>query len=505
MLWQVALTSLMIAQMAGPGETTIYSSGTSYASPVAYSPDASYSPASSPNGLVAQPTDTIGQQPTLAVSSSAGNAVADSSTGIVGASSTGISSTGAIVDPSTGVIASQVNYDMAPDKSEYVTRGEVEADLKQWAWRKGDFRIVPYGTIWGDTSYDSQRSKIGDYCLWIESPTLHPNDPDYNVDAKSTRIGLDMFGPGIPCFGDAKIDGKVEVDFQGIFVTRNKPGLLLRHAYIEAKNDDYRLLVGQTWDVMSPLAIPTLDYTAGSGVGNLGYRRAQFRAERYYALSDTSMVTLQGSINANVVTDYVSETTISADPGPYPDIQSRVAITLGQRTGPCAHPVVIGFSGHCGEQEFDFRNETPNTLDLSRTTWSANADFLIPFNATFGFQGEFFTGENLSNYMGGILQGVDKYTHAAIHSTGGWADVWYKWTPQVTTHTGYAVDDPLNSDFSAKSTTARTYNQMIYTNILYDVTKNLQLGFEVDYWKTFYKAMEDAEAVRLDCAVKYTF
>ena len=104
--------------------------------------------------------------------------------------------------------------------------------------------------------------------------------------------------PGIPCLGDAKIGGKVEIDFQGQFATRNKPGVLLRHCYVEAKDDDFRLLVGQTWDVISPLAIPTLNYTAGSAVGNLAYRRAQFRAERYFAFSDVTMLTAQGSVNA---------------------------------------------------------------------------------------------------------------------------------------------------------------------------------------------------------------
>ena len=143
--------------------------------------------------------------------------------------------------------------------------------------------------------------------------------------------------PASRCLCDAKIGGKVEVDFQGQFVTRNKPGLLLRHAYVEAKNDDYRLLVGQTWDVISPLGIPTLNYTAGSAVGNLAYRRAQFRGGAILGRSPTrSCMTLQGSVNGNVVTDFVSDpaTTTSADPGPYPDVQGRVGFTLGERSGP---------------------------------------------------------------------------------------------------------------------------------------------------------------------------
>lgn len=390
---------------------------------------------------------------------------------------------------------------LAPPAPQYMTRDEVQAEVKKLAWSKGDFRVVPYGILWGDMSSDTQRAKIGDYCLWIESQTLHRDEPDFNVDAKSTRIGFDMFGPGIPCLGDAKIDGKVEVDFQGIFVTRNKPGLLLRHAYLEAKDNEFRLLVGQTWDVISPLGIPTLNYTAGSAVGNLAYRRAQFRGERFWALSDTSMITLQGSLNANVVTDFVSDATTSADPGPYPDIQARGALTLGQRTGADARPMVFGISGHCGEQDFDFRTATNPDLNVERATWSVDADAYIPITDRLGFQAEFFTGENLSNYMGGILQGVDRITHRGIHSTGGWAGIWYKWRPNLCSNFGYAIDDPANHDM----TSGRTYNQMFFANALYDATKNLQVGFEVDVWKTLYIDLEPGEAVRLDCAVKYKF
>ena len=411
----------------------------------------------------------------------------------------------AVTDSAPSSPVAQSNAAIASTPSpDYITRdevqAEVQAEVKRLSWTKGDMRIVPYGTAWCSMSYDSQRAKIGDYCLWIESQSTHLNEPDASVDAKSTRVGLDFFGPGIPCLDDAKIGGKVEVDFQGIFVTRNKPGLLLRHAYAEAKNDEFRLLVGQTWDVISPLGIPTLNYTAGSAVGNLAYRRAQLRAERYWALSDTSMFTLQGSLNANVVTDFVSDTTVSADVGPYPDVQSRAAITLGPRSGCDVAPTVIGIGGHYGEQDFDFRAD-PIEMDVECHTWSVCADLYMPITARWGFQAEFFTGYNLSNYMGGILQGIDRVTHEGIHATGGWGDVWYKWRPNLCSHTGYAIDDPDDRDM----TTGRTYNQMIFTNLIYDATKNLQVGMEVDVWQTRYMTLKPGDAVRVECAVKYTF
>jgi hypothetical protein len=386
--------------------------------------------------------------------------------------------------------------------SDYVTRPELQAEVSRMAWRKGDFTVIPYGMIWGATSCDSQRSKIGDYCLWFESPTVHPHDPDYNVDAKSTRLGIDLVGPPIPALGNAKVTGKVEIDFQGQFLTRNKPGVLLRHAYVEAKDDEYRLLVGQTWDVISPLAIPTLNYTAGSAVGNLAYRRAQFRGERYYGLSDTFLVTLQGSINANVVTDFVSDpaTTTSADPGPYPDFQARAAFTLGERTGPDAHPIVLGVGGHYGIQSFDFRTP-PIDLNKQVLTYSLATDLVLPITHRFGVQSEFFTGFNLSNYMGGILQGVDRVTHEGIHATGGWIDIYFDWLPNLHTHSGFAIDKPLEKDM----TSGRIRNQMIYTNVIWDANKYLQFGLEVDVWETQYIALATGEGVRLEFAAKYKF
>lgn len=406
-------------------------------------------------------------------------------------------------DPNVAAAAWSDMSEAGLAEPEYLTREQVQAECKKMAWTKGNFRIVPYGTLWGSMSYDSQRARTGDYCLWIESQSTHVGEPDASVDARSTRLGFDLFGPGIPCLGDAKIGGKVEIDFQGYYLTRNKPGLLLRHAYMEAKDEDFRLLVGQTWDVISPLGIPTLNYTAGSAVGNLAYRRAQFRAERYFAMSDTQMFTLQGSVNANVVTDFVGETGTSADVGPYPDFQARAAYTLGQRSGCDVPPIVIGIGGHVGEQDFDFRTGATPDLGVEARTWSACADFYVPITARWGFQGEFFTGENLSNYMGGILQGVDRVTHKGIHATGGWADIWFKWRPDLCSHTGYALDDPANGDLVAAS--SRTYNQMIYTNLLFDATKNLQVGMEVDVWKTHYIDLKAGEAVRLECAVKYMF
>ena len=74
--------------------------------------------------------------------------------------------------------------------------------------------------------------------------------------------------------------------------------------------------------------------------------------------------------------------------------------------------------------------------------------------------------------MGGVLQGVDRLTREPIDASGGWVDVWYDWTPKTHSHVGYSIDDPDDKDL----TSGRSYNQFIFGNVTYDVTKEFAGG-----------------------------
>jgi hypothetical protein len=132
-----------------------------------------------------------------------------------------------------------------------------------------------------------------------------------------------------------------------------------------------------------------------------------------------------------------------------------------------------------------------------------NGDLRVPITERFGVQGEFFTGQNLGTFLGGVGQGINFTTRTGIQATGGWFDVWYDWTPCLHSHVGYGLDDPLNSDVTAAH--GRTYNQFIFGNLFVDVTKKLILGFEVTSWKTFYKAQLPGEAVAFEFSGQYGF
>ncbi len=406
-----------------------------------------------------------------------------------------------------------------PAKEEFFTLDELKSEMKKLAWTKGDFKIVPYGAFWGDLIYNTERTTPGYYTLYVTSAQTDGED-EFFADARRSRFGLDVTGPNIPLLWDAASGGKVEIDFTGDGpVNPNRAGVLLRHAYWEAKNEDFRVLAGQTWDVISPLYPGVLSYSVGWDGGNIGYRRTQFRMERYLNFSDTLKMEIQGSLNQDIIPDFPTTAGVDREPSNWPLLEGRLGWVLGPR-GKGQNPITFGISGHIGEVEFDFAQPSPPPLNIPPQddrhfrTWSFNVDVRIPVTSRLGFQGEFFTGENLSSFLGGIGQGVCICNRNTIRSTGGWFDVWYDWTDRFHTHAGWGLDDPVNTDFLI----GRTYNQFFFLNFSYDITKNFVTGIEITSWKTLYQdrragqvannllgPTRPGEAVTIEWMVKYGF
>jgi len=383
---------------------------------------------------------------------------------------------------------------MAEGTEEVVSWGELQSEMKRLAWKTGEMTVVPYGILWGSVAYDTERTSPGPYTLFVHSADTEGED-GFNIDTRRTRVGLNVGGPRVSMLHCAKSGGKLEVDFHGAFVVENKPGVLLRHAYGEVYNDDFKLLAGQTWDVISPLNPHTLNYSVGWGGGNIGYRRAQVRGERYLAMSDNSLMTLQASINQNVFVDDTAN--IDGEPSGWPILEGRAAWTL-KNVSRVYGPVTFGVSGHIGEQAFDGLGFD----DAVRRTWSFNTDINIPITHRFGFQGEYFAGENLGTFLGGVVQGLNRTTGNTIRSTGGWFEFWYDLTPRLHTYTGFGIDDPRDVDVAAN---ARTYNHFGFAAATFDVTKKMNVGMEVTSWKTLYSGPRPGEAVRIEFAGKYSF
>ncbi|MCA9229608.1 MAG: hypothetical protein KDA57_03085 [Planctomycetales bacterium] len=385
------------------------------------------------------------------------------------------------------------------------------------AQEKDGFRVVPYGAFWSDMIYASQRTNPGSFTLYVLSEE-DQGEPAFTLDARRSRFGLDLFGPTIPTAEPLKTGGRVEIDFQGRFVVENSAAVLLRHAYWEAYNDSQRILIGQNWDVISPLIPRTLNYAAGYSSGNLGFRRAQFRYDRYFTCSERTKLILQTSLNQDIVADFATDSSVRRESADWPVIEGRAALSFDP--GADGRLTTLGVSGHIGETGFDFLEAGPPPLSLPPQddarfeTWSYNLDFATPLGERAHLQAEFFHGKNLSPQLGGIGQGICPCVREPIESIGGWVDVQYVWTPKLRTHVGYGIDDPNDDDMLL----GRVSNQVLFVNLTCDVTPQLLTGLETSYWKTHYQETRGGlvpddqlgptapgEAVVVEFMVKYSF
>jgi hypothetical protein len=346
-----------------------------------------------------------------------------------------------------------------------------------------------YGYIKLDAAWDSAQVTTGDYVLYANQGG--EDDPEFNLTAKQTRLGLKIKGPDV---GNIKTSGLVEGDFYGSVGAENKPNLLVRHAYmlLDWPDDKFSILAGQTSDVISPLFPNTLNYTVLWNAGNIGYRHPQIRATQQFNVREDVKLELAGAIS-RTIGDSESTTEAGADAG-FPTLQGRAGLTF-----PCLgnKPTTAGLSGHWGQEEYAGENDVDS--------WSINLDVLQPVNDWLALKGEAFVGENLDDYYGGIGQGVRNPTTTAdraVGSKGGWAQATLTPCKNWSFNVGVGLEDVDSSDVN---TGGRTFNRSLYGNAIYAINTHADVGVELSEWRTDYKNRDDTDDVRIQTSFLYKF
>ncbi len=125
-----------------------------------------------------------------------------------------------------------------------------------------------------------------------------------------------------------------------------------------------------------------------------------------------------------------------------------------------------------------------------------------PINKWLTVKGEFFNGENLNEYFGGIGQGVNISTYKEIGSKGGWVAASMGPWEKFSFNSGVGIDDVDNGDVNLND---RTLNRSIFANVIYSINDNTQIGFELSQWHTEYKGQRDADDLRAQTSFIYTF
>ncbi len=359
-------------------------------------------------------------------------------------------------------------------------------------------KVQLYGFVRFDASYDTNPILSGNYALWALPHNSRISDGEWNLTGGATRLGLNLNGPDTDAM---KLSGNIEMDFLTAIGTENNTSPRLRHGFLKAywPASDFSILAGQTWDIVSS-QIPFVDDVALMwDAGNIGSRHPQLRITKGFAAGNEGRLELAAAASRNIGEKSVFQADTGKDAA-MPTIQGRLAFSepLFVRS----QPATIAVSGHYGQEEWDISN-TGNFKTLD--TWSCNLEMTMPLNEQLLFAGEYFTGSNLDDFLGGIGQGVNAAVASDprnIRSHGGWAALKCNVNPVTAISFGAGVDDPNDSDVAPS---ARSLNQTIFANVINKLTPNLIIGIQLSEWKTEYKNDPTSNAFRAQSSLTYKF
>lgn len=317
----------------------------------------------------------------------------------------------------------------------------------------------------------------------------------FDLHARQTAIGAQFTGPEF--MGMTPGANFLAFILNDTLVSDNY-GFLPVSAYGELKDETWRFMAGLDTDVFNPVspkmnAIVNLNFA-----GNTGSYRGQVRLEHFYRPSDYFQFTTRVALSEPVSTIIVDNRRLLEDNG-WPNVEGRFAAGFGAvrdlAGGRKARPVEVGVSGLVGELRNSVLFTTPDTpppeIRSVIQVWGLGADVQAALTDRFGVAGEFFVGQSLGEYSGTIGQSFGRNLRS-IRGAGGFGEAYYYLTDRLHLHAGYGIDAPVVRDLTP---TQIARNQAYFANLIWDVTKVVQVSFEVNYRETDFVALPDAEGM----------
>jgi hypothetical protein len=173
-----------------------------------------------------------------------------------------------------------------------------------------------------------------------------------------------------------------------------------------------------------------------------------------------------------------------------PHIQGRVAWRMGQGTaGLWAH--------HAWEKA-----TKPVAGDTNFTSHSIGLDYSRRLGSKWDLILEIWKGSNLSDFRGGIGQGVNTATPDEIESQGGWVELGFQRTPNNRIAVGYTEDNPDDGDISAGG---RLRNYSVFAHSRWRLAGNIEVGANYLYWLTRWQGMRSGIDHRIAAFILHSF
>ena len=303
-----------------------------------------------------------------------------------------------------------------------------------------------------------------------------------NINARSSSMGAIVTGPKL---GSFRVGGAAMAVFLSQSLVSDDYGVLPVRLYGDLTNERWRIAAGLMDEVFSPRGPTVVDaigqLSASGNVGNAS--RAMFRLERYVALGDTGKLTIVGDAAETKSTAAFPELKKFVLAGRYPNFEGSLRFELGRRDPDAlarVSPVEVGVSGFVGQNLTVF---TDVLNPIRNDIHGVAIDGSVRLGSRVVVQGEFATGHGLGNYSGAIAQTVDPRTDLALDSSNGWAQLTIYWSRVLQTNAGYGLDVPELSQLTPGSFSR---NEAAYANVIWDISRNVQVSFEPSWRRTEY-------------------
>ena len=359
-----------------------------------------------------------------------------------------------------------------------------------------------FGELVVNANYNSATMVVGSIPGFVQIHSAATTG-QFNVSPGNTFLGVSATPPRL---GAVQLQAKFDMDFRSNapYLNENAYLPLLRDLYLEASWSRLRLLAGQASDIISPRAAATLNFYPLSFIpGDIGDYRPQLRVEWRQPVSDIVELSFQTAIAQAVQTFQVSGDVQATQTG-LPDFQGHIGAAFGPAREDGPRLFECGVAGHVGRRQVVLQAASATAPAEVRQygTWSFVADGSLRLGDTTLIEGEYFIGQLLGDYSGGILQTVDPVKKAPIRARGGWVQLTQQFGGRWTVHAGFGTDDPFDQDLADAE---RRTNTEVFGNVLFRIVAGLRVGLELSYWATQWVNNPTATAFRVETAVLYAF
>lgn len=384
----------------------------------------------------------------------------------------------------------------------------LSASLEDANWSRATKSGLPirfYGFLRFDTYYQTGRTNNVVVPFWVlpESSTRESNDDTFAFDVRLTRFAFDLDAGTI---GDAKVTGKLETDFAnfpaGVPESRATPRIRL--AYIDVAFENLTIRMGQDWDIISPLFGAVNHEGMMWNVGNLGDRRPQLQFRFHGGDPEATAYTFRLGLGLTGAVDNadldagggLASTERDGFDAGHPHVQARAGIDFASFVD--GQKIKLGAWGAIA------RLETDTAFNGNRhfTPWTVGLDLEFPLFDELALRGEIWYGQALSDFRGNIGQIINTATGDEIRGWGGFGELVWKPTKNLTFAVGGTLDNPKSRDLASGG---RDLNWAAYLATSYNWGGGLRSGLDLIYWETQYQDTGLGNMIRINFYTVLTF